>query len=118
MDIIPIQQRIETLIDKLEKVRASIRERGEDRAQAATDYDMMMAQTLIGLRNGKEYELNGERICNPPATIMKEIAKGLCWESKLASEKADALYKSAITNQENIMAQLNAFQSLFRHLER
>ena len=51
-----------------------------------------------------------------PATIIEKTAKGICWQARLDMEKADALYKSLISNIDSVQAELNGFQSINRHL--
>ena len=49
---------------------------------------------------------------------MDKLARGICWQHKLEMEKAEALYKSAITNLDATMAQLSAYQSMNRYLDK
>jgi hypothetical protein len=98
---------------------AGIKERAVERAEAISDYRKKMAQVIVGMRNGKIYEVDGvETIKEPPVSIVVKLAQGVCWEEKLRMEKADAMYKSVISNIESMKAQLNGYQSIFRHLDR
>jgi hypothetical protein len=118
MDIISIAEAIEKKIREIDEIRKVIFERGETKAKAIAEYECKIAVVLMELKNGKAMELGGERIENPPVTIMEKIVKGLCWEEKLKMELAESSYKSAIINIEAVCAQLNAFQSLNRYLDK
>ena len=116
--IIQISEEIQKKIKEIEDVRKTIRKRGEEKATAISEYEKAIAICLIGLKNGEEFELDGKVIKKPPASIMEKLAKGICWKEKLEMDKAEALYKSAIANMDAICAQLNAYQSLNRYLDR
>lgn len=117
MDLISITNQIQKKISEIDNIRKDIKERGELRAQTAMEYDKLITITLIKLKNGTKFEIDGEIIDSPPATIMEKIAKGICWQEKLEMEKADANYKSLITNLEAVKAQLNGLQSIHRNLD-
>ena len=116
-DIISISQQIEAKIKEIDRIRAEIKQRGEDKANTASEYDKQIALTLIGLKNGKVYTLEGQTINDPPATKTEKIARGICWEAKLEMDKAEANYKSILSNLEAVKAQLNGLQSIYRNLE-
>ncbi len=116
-DIIEISKQIIKKIKEIDIIRAEIKQRGDDKARAASVYDMEISKTLIGLENGKTYELDGEKIKEPPKSIMEKVAKGICWDKKLEMDSSEAAYKSVITNLSAVQAQLNALQSLNKHLE-
>ena len=117
MDIITARDAIEFKIKEIDDIRKTIRDRGEDKAIKAAEYDMVLASTLIGLKNGVGYDLGGQHIVNPPASTSEKIAKGICWKEKMEMDKAEMLYKSAISNLDSTQSQLNALQSIFRHME-
>lgn len=118
MDVVTIANQIEQKIKEVDEIRRTIRERGEDRARATTDYDCKMAVTLMALKNGKVFDLGGETIKNPPASTAEKIARGICWKEKLDMERAEALYKSAVSNLTAVCNQMNALQSINRYLDR
>lgn len=118
MDIISISNEITKKIQEIDTIRKEIRQRGEDKASTLVSYEMAVAKTLMGLNNGREYTLGGDTIKDPPKSIMDKLAKGICYDEKLRSETADIMYKSLTTNLEAVLSQLNALQSLFRHLDK
>lgn len=116
-DIITIAEQITKKNQEIDLIRREIRQRGEDKATTESEYDKVIAVTLIKLKNGYAFELDGNTIQNPATTIMEKLAKGICWHEKLNMEKADANYKSIISNLEAAKSQLNALQSLNKHLD-
>ncbi len=118
MNVIDVSEKIQGKIAEIDKFRKVLRERAEKKAQTVAEYDKQIALILMGLRNGKSYELDGEKITDPPTTIMEKIAKGICWKEKLEMDTAEVLYKSVITNLDCVCSQLNGFQSINRYLEK
>jgi len=117
MDLIKIGESIQRKIVDIEKIKSTIKERGEKKAQKSAEYEKQLSITMIKLRNGIEYKLDDQVVSNPPATILEKIARGICFKERLDMEEAEALYKSAIINLEATMAQMNALQSLSKYLE-
>lgn len=117
MELIKISEQMTSLINDLSKLRLSLRVFGEQKAAAISNYERIMARTIIQLKNGIEFDLDGNKIKSPPTTIMEKIARGICWKEKLKTEESEMLYKSLIINIEVIKAQLNALQSINRNLD-
>jgi hypothetical protein len=119
MELIEIGQAIKKKIALLEKMRIEIRDRAEKKAIEAAAYDRAIAITIIRLRNGQIYELDGETIdgIKLPANLLEKIAKGICWKERLEADKAEAFYKSLISNIDSVQAELNGYQSINRHLD-
>ena len=109
MDHIIIAESIQKKIKEIDEIRREIKERGEQKAQAVSEYDKRITITLIELKNGRKFLLENQEIENPPVSIMEKIAKGLCWGEKLEMEKAEANYKSVISNLEAVVSE-NKFQ--------
>jgi len=116
MDTINVANAIEDKIHELDKAKLLLKERGDHKAESSANYDKAIAVTLIGLKNGKSYTLDGVSIADPPASIMDKLSRGICWKEKLEMEKAEAGYKSLITGIEILESQLNGWQSINRHL--
>ena len=106
---------IQEIIKQLETAKKHIKERSEKKAEASAQYDKAVASVLIGLRNGKAYELDGVAISEPPASIMDKVARGICWQEKLNMDLAEAEYKSLITGIELTQSQLMGWQSIFKY---
>jgi hypothetical protein len=116
-ELIAISEQIQKKIQEIDSIRKEIKTRGEDKARTESEYDKAITVTLIRLKNGYAFELDGMTIQNPGISIMDKLAKGLCWQQKRDMEVADAMYKSVISNLEAVKAQVNALQSLNKHLD-
>jgi hypothetical protein len=115
MNIINLSEEIQNKIKEIDTIRKEIKQRGIDKADAISQYEMSVSITIMKLRAGIEFQLADEKIKNPSVTIMEKIARGICWQEKRAVELAESGYKSIIVNLEACQAQLTAMQSLFRH---
>ena len=115
--IIQIADTIQKIIAKIGVCRKEIEGKGQARAKAIKAYDMKLAIALATLRESNNYEMAGRKWEAPPVSIMEKIAKGIVAEERYNLEIAEAGYKSAICNLEALQAQLNGFQSIFRHLD-
>ncbi len=117
MPVAQTAERIESKIRLLEQGSLKIDPAITAYVAAAAEYDKQIAITEIKLRNGKPLTLDGEAIKDPPVTIIKDIAKGYCWEYKLRSddalEKLRAIYKKL----GYVESQLNGWQSINKHLD-
>jgi hypothetical protein len=117
MEAIKVAGTMEKIVAKIGEERDKLEGLGIAVAQAESDYDKQMAVILIRLHNGEELEHMGKFIQKPPAATAKEIAKGICSETRLRLSSAHAKYNACKSNLTALQAQLNAFQSIFRHLE-
>ncbi|NRA91244.1 MAG: hypothetical protein HRU26_00925 [Psychroserpens sp.] len=116
-DLIDIAEQIYQCKEDLDELKPLIRKLSTKRAELLSNYDKKMAITLIRLKNGYEFVLDGQKIVNPPATVMEKIAKGICYQEKLDMEVSDAAYRSLMSNIETTKAQLNGLQSINKHLD-
>jgi hypothetical protein len=116
MDVIEVAKRMNHRINALEKARDNLQTLASLKAESIALYEKVLAVTLIRIKNGMEVELDGRSIVHPPVTIMEKIAKGVCWEEKLAMEKAEAMYKAEIVSMAALTAELNGYQSINKYL--
>ena len=117
MEIVKISDEIQKKINLLEKGRRQLQEKANYKAETIGNYDRKLAIVLIRLKTGQPISLDGNIIEKPPASIMEKIAKGICWEEALAKEQATAEYALTVTKLQIVQAELNALQSIFRHLQ-
>ena len=108
---------IEEMIAAIGECRKQIEEKGKTRASAIKNYDMRLAIAIATIRDQDHYELGGKKYERPPATITEKIAKGMCALDREQMELAESGYKAVISNLEALKAQLNAMQSIYRHME-
>lgn len=117
MELGQAAERIQAIISEIGKCRREIEAKGKARASAIRVYDMKLAIALATLRNADTYELGGKTYKAPPVSIAEKIAKGLVAQEREAMELAESGYKACISNLEALKAQLNGYQSIFRHME-
>ena len=117
MDIIIIAKEIEKKIGELEKAKKFLKERSDKKAVTSSDYDRVLAITILKLRNGTIEEWEGGKLENLPATVLEKVAKGICFVERLEMDKAEADYKSLLSYVSTTESQLNGYQSINRHLQ-
>ena len=117
MEIIQVKDAIEKIIKQIGEVRRQLEEKGNAKAAAIADYDMQVALTLVKLRDSEPMEWRGRTVKNIPTTLAEKIAKGMCRDERLYMEECIAGYNALTSNLQALMAQLNAYQSIFRHLD-
>ena len=117
MDIISINQQITDNILLLRKTRDQLKVRAEDKAKAIGEYEKALAITLVKLRNGEAFEIDGQIIVDPPVSIMDKLAKGICYKESIARDIAESNYKNAVLALESIKAIINALQSMLRYTD-
>lgn len=112
-----ISDYIEKLIQEVGKCRREIESKGREKAKAISNYDMKLAIALATLRDTESYQLAGKTYKAPPVSIAEKIAKGIVSQEREAMIIAESGYTATISNLQALQAQLNAFQSLYRHQE-
>lgn len=116
MEVTQIAQKIEERIKLLEQTRPKLKSYGEDKAERLALYERELALTIVKLRNNGIEEWEGMNVKDLPASVVEKTAKGMCSDFSLEVEKAEANYKSLITYIQMVECELNAYQSIFRHL--
>ena len=116
MELMQVAQMIEDKINDLTQLKSQLTLVSENKAIAVSNYDKIVAKTIIGLRNGLSYGIEAYKIENPPVSIIDKVAKGVCWKEKLVMDESETAYKNLIHNIDISKAQLNAYQSMNRYL--
>lgn len=83
---------------------------------ALNTYERELAKTLIKLRNGEEFLLDGIKVKNPPVSILKDIAKGICSNERLQLGVAESKQKALLSASKSLQAELNSLQSINKNL--
>ena len=117
MELIKITTKMEQLINDLGSLRMSLKIFAKKKAESVAEYERNVAKTIICLKNGIEYELDGHKVSKPPTTTAEKIARGICWKEKLSAEESEAMYKSLVINIETIKAQLNGYQTILKYID-
>jgi len=117
MEVMTVANQINERIKRLEELCTQIDDFGEEKANAIANYDVSLAVAEAKLLRGKIDQIEGEALPEKiPATVTKDIAKGLCREERFKLENATNKYKGLLTKIEALEASLNGKQSIFRHL--
>ena len=116
-ELFRVAQQIENRIQALSVGRKELASRTKSKAGAISNYERAIAITIIQLKNGIEFTLEGSVVRNPIASIAEKIAKGICWKEKLDMEQAEGEYKAAIVGMQALQAELCGYQSIYKHLE-
>lgn len=98
---------IEKIIKEIGECRRDIETKGNARAKAISNYDKQLKIAIVTLKEAGKF----------PATLIEKIAKGVCSDHRLTLELAEVGYKACISNLTALMAQLNGYQSIYRHLD-
>lgn len=111
-----VSEKIEQTIQELNTLKEDLESLAQAKVSSANQYDKEVAKTLMQLKAGQSFEFEGETVSNPPVTIIEKIAKGILWERGYNKDYADLTYKNQIKKIEIAQAQLNGWQSVYRHL--
>lgn len=110
-------------IQELRDARKGIFNAATEKGLAISNYDRMLAITVLKLKNRLIKEMSdpetGEVIPIPvlPATSLTVIAKGICWMHKGREEESEAMYKAIISNIDAIKSELNGLQSINKNIQ-
>ena len=75
------------------------------------------ATTLGAYRKAMEIATVTLRAKGTPATLIKDLARGACYDQEREMDLAESMYKIQITKLDCIRAELNALQSIFSRLD-
>ena len=117
MDLLQVAKLINSKINAIEEQRKQLEGYALEKARTESEYDKAICITLIRLKAGNEMEIEGNKIQNPPVSIMEKLSKGFCWKSSLAKNTAEANYKATVSNINALESQLNGYQSINRYLK-
>jgi hypothetical protein len=132
-DITNISDQITKISGWLTETVKKLDEFGLAKSLAISEYDRALAIAQISLKYIKGSKLHTLLCKIPgvgdvvnlgaiesggavPATLIPKVAPGLCSEERLKVEQASVAYKALLVKIDVLQAQLNANQSLFRHL--
>lgn len=117
IDVSDIASDIDSKLKELYQCRMKLKEAGDRKARMISVYDLEIAKTIINLKNGIVYKITDFEIKNPPVTLIDKLARGICYKERLDLDVAENDYKSLSTTINCIQAEINALQTLYRHLD-
>jgi hypothetical protein len=109
---------IRNKIAEIKEARRGIFNAAKEKGASISNYDRAIAITMAKLRLGMITQITdpetGEmiEIKNFPASVLPQLAKGICWMECGRKEEAEALYKAILSNIEAIKAELNGLQTI------
>ena len=107
MEIYQVREHIEKIIAEIGKCRREIEVKGKEKAEAISNYDKQLKIAMVTLREEGKF----------PVTLIEKIAKGVCADHRYRLEVAMSGYTATISNLEALKASLNAFQSIYKHMD-
>ena len=113
-----IAEKILKMTEALAPAHVQLRNAASEFAVKKAEYSKDLGLCQMKLNGGKTMILEGESITDPKMAVIKDVAKGLCWESELAFLQAEASYKVAVSKIESIRAKLMGYQSIYKHLSK
>jgi len=116
MDLLTVNKAIYNKIVQLDKACKNLAILADKKAETVSVYEKEMATTIIRLKNGVMFVIDGEEIINPQTTITEKIAKGICWKMRQEADLAESMYKNQIVVIDVCKAQLNGWQSINKYL--
>jgi len=117
MELTQMSQLIEQKIKQMDAVDGILDILAEQKSSATGLYELALAKKIIQLKNGIEFNIDGEKVQNPPTTIIEKIAKGLCYSESIHKDLCESKYKNAITRIDMLKSQLNGYQSINRYMK-
>lgn len=117
MDVLDIKDEILKKIKRLEKAGPQIFSAGKKKAETEAAYNRAIGITIAKLKNGVEFELEGNKVVSPPASYTKDIAKSICWQEEMDASVAASEYKATLDLLDSLKTILVAYQSLLRRFD-
>ena len=118
MDIIQVSNEIKKRIKQLEEGRKILKERAEVKAEKIAEYDKIMAITILKLKNGELVKIDDTHVSGTmPVSIIDKVARGVCWKEKLEMEKADGMYRAAVSGISSLETEMSGLQTIFKYMK-
>ena len=116
-DIISISKAMDSCNIGIRSAVSQLKERGTKKAEAIGNYEKEIAKTIVMLKMGKVFDLDGVTIKETSASNVEKIASGVCYRESISKELAEIEYKNLIVGIESLQSELNSLQSRYRHLD-
>jgi hypothetical protein len=115
-DVVDVAECIDGKIDELEQLKTALEAMPDLVAASSAEYEKKLAKTIIQLKNGVSFKLEGVEVSKPLTSITEKIARGLCWLAAMEAQANELKYKILNKKIDIVEAQLNGYQSINRHL--
>ena len=117
MDLMEISKKIQDTMLEIATDKGKLNALYAEESRLESILTQKKAITMMGLRNGKPYTLQNEDVHNPPVTLIPDIVKGICWQEILDRDIASGNCKATETNIRALLAILNGYQTIHKHLD-
>jgi len=117
MDLMDISKNLQDTILDIAISKGKLRGAYNTKSVAEANLAKVKACLAMGLRNGKQYELDDGMIINPPVTLMPDLIKGLCWKEALERDKAEGEVRALEQELRALQSMLNGYQTIHKHLD-
>jgi len=117
LSLMDVVEAMENTRKEIRAARSNLKNRAQQKAITQAEYHKKRACTMLGLLNGKQYDIEGEPTGKIVATTALPIAKGICWKESLERDFADSEYKNVLVGLDSLKAELNSLQSIKKHLD-
>ncbi len=108
---------INEMIEAIGNERRRLDDLAQHKARTESDYQRTITTTMTALRAGQTFTIGKETVGCTSETNLKKTAEGVCTELLYNKLVAESAYKNCIVNLDCLKAQLNAKQSIYRHLD-
>lgn len=116
MDLLKVSKQINLKIQELETMKESLNTLGAEKSTREAEYDKSMAKSIIGLRNGLITQMDGIEVKDLSASLAISLAKGLCYNEKLAMDLSETKYRNCLKIIDITQSQLMGYQSINKFL--
>jgi len=116
VDVLGTTERIDEKIHQLEQARSMIRKAAQRKADAIGAYRKEVAKTIMRLRQGETFTIDGVEFSETSASNVAKVAEGICYLEKIEEDLADSLYKNVVKGMDALKAELNGLQTKLRYI--
>lgn len=116
MEAFEVAQQLQDICVEQEKLNAMVSGTYKKKSEAFANYDRAIAKTIASLRNGVEFEIDGEKIVNPPVSNIEKLAKGICWKEHIEAGVSEANVKGLESSLKTARDKLTATMSINKYL--
>jgi len=117
VSILGTKDLIEEIVIAIGKERQKLAGLGDEKARTEAEYKKEVAKYAARLLSGETIPLDDKDLTCTTQTNLKMFAEALAWKEMYERLKAENAYKSCVVNLECLRANLNANQSIYRHLD-
>lgn len=116
-DVLSVGKMIDSMITDIGTERRRLDDLAKHKARTKANWKKTRTTTMVSLRAGMVYNIDDVEVGCKSETNLKSTAEGVVSELEYDMDVAESAYKNCIVNLDCLKAQLNAKQSIYRHLD-